>query len=117
MRTANTLNWLIALAGVWEILAPFILGYADVSTALWNAIIVGIVLIILAVWAALTNDASTEKNLSWVNAVVGLWLVLAPFILGYAVITAALWNAIIVGIVVIILAVWAAMSIPRIVAD
>ena len=113
MRTANTLSWLVAAAGVWELLAPFILGYADIAVAVWNAIIVGIALIALGAWAALTKTANTERNLDWVTAAVGLWLVLSPFVLGFAVITVAMWNAIIVGIIVIALSAWAATSIGR----
>jgi ABC-type Fe3+-siderophore transport system permease subunit len=113
MRTANTVSWLIAVAGVWEVIAPFVLGYSDNQTALWNAIIVGVVLVILGAGAALTTEPNTERGLNGVSAVAGVWLVLAPFILGYSVIQAALWNAIIVGIIVIVLGVAAALSLGR----
>ncbi len=107
------LSWVIALAGVWEILAPFILGFAVVPAGLWNNVIVGVVLIILGAWAALTANIGTARTLDWIAAVVGLWLIVSPFILGTAVITAAIWNDIIVGIIVLILGAWAAMAAPR----
>ena len=54
MKTAKSLSWLVAVAGLWEVLAPFILGYSAVTVAMWNDIIVGVVMIVLAAWAATT---------------------------------------------------------------
>ncbi|HHJ06386.1 MAG TPA: hypothetical protein ENK24_02685 [Anaerolineae bacterium] len=95
---------------MWEVVAPFVLGYTAVSVALWNAIIIGIVLVVLGAWAALAEE-TTLKALNWVNALFGLWLIVAPFILTYAGVTAAIWNDIIVGIVVLVLAGWAALTV------
>ncbi len=110
MKTAKTLNWIIAVGGVWELLAPFILSYSQTKTAMWDAIIIGIVLVVLGAWAGLANEVGTVKALSWVNAVLGLWLVIAPFILAYSGVAAAMWNDIIVGIIVLVLGVWAAQT-------
>ena len=111
MGTHKTLNWLVALAGLWEVIAVFMLGYTASSAALWNALIVGVVLLVLGVWAALSNQETTDKSLDWINVVIGLWLIIAPFILGYTAIGAAMWNDIIVGIVVVVFEVWAALTI------
>jgi len=108
MKTIKTLSWLVVVLGVWEVLAPFILGTSRSAGALWDAIILGIALVILAVWAALSNQVTTVKSLSWINAVLGLWLIVAPFIVRYSGVAAALWNDIIVGILVAVLSVWAA---------
>lgn len=108
MKTANSLSWLVAVAGLWEFLSPFILGYSTATVALWNAVIVGIVLVVLAGWAALSPDNRTDRNLEWINVVIGAWLLVSPFILAFSAISVALWNSIIVGLVVIVLAVWAA---------
>ena len=110
MKTAKNLNWVIAIAGIWEVIAPFVLSYTRVSSAMWDAIIIGIVLVILGVWAALANSAGTVKGLSWVNAILGLWLIIAPFILSYSSTASAMWNDIIVGVIVVILGVWAALA-------
>ncbi len=50
------------------------------------------------------------KGLSWVNFVLGLWLIVAPFALHYRDITTAMWNNVIVGIVVAILAIVRALE-------
>lgn len=39
--------WVIGLAGLLAIIAPFVLGYAGLASALWTSIIVGV---ILALW-------------------------------------------------------------------
>ncbi len=109
MKTAKTLNWIIAVAGLWEIIAPFALGYSSTTAAMIDAIILGVLLLVLGVWAALVNASGTIKVLSWINGILGLWLVIAPFALSYSKTSGATVNDIIVGIVVIILGVWAAV--------
>jgi hypothetical protein len=111
------LNWIIALCGLWElgdIVLPFIIGFDNVHAFVWNHIIVGMVLVLAGAWAALTRNAGTAKILDWIAAVAGVWLVIAPFILGTTSIAAGLWNDIIVGVIVLILGVWAALASPRV---
>jgi hypothetical protein len=67
-----------------------------------------------------------NPSLSWINALLGLWLILAPFVLGYGAAVeaealaaagavggaqAAMWNDIIVGVIVLVLGAWSALSI------
>ncbi|MCD6291704.1 MAG: SPW repeat protein [Anaerolineae bacterium] len=110
MKTAKALSWVIAVAGAWEVIAPFILKYTSTGSATWNAIIIGLAIVILGVWAALSAAESTVKNLNWVNAVLGAWLIIAPFILSYSHTTTAMWNNIIIGVIVLALAAWAAVT-------
>ncbi len=112
MKTAKTLSWLVVVLGAWEVIVPFILGTSQNAGALWDAILLGIALIILAGWAALSNQFSTVTALSWINVVLGIWLVLAPFIVGYASVTAAMWNDVVVGILAGLLSLWAALVVP-----
>lgn len=41
----KTCSWLCVIAGIWLIIAPFILGYSDNVTALWNDIILGLIVL------------------------------------------------------------------------
>jgi hypothetical protein len=50
------------------------------------------------------------KKISWVNFVLGLWLIVAPFALLYRGISAALWDNVIVGIIIAVLAGWRALG-------
>lgn len=113
MKTVNWLNWLVAVAGLWELVSPFVLDYSTITVAMWNAIIVGVVLIVLGAWAALYKEARTDRTLDWINAILGVWLVVSPFALGYSATVTAMWNNIIVGLVVLVLAGWAAFIVSR----
>jgi len=110
MKTAIWLNWLVAIIGLWELVSPFALGYSALTVAMWNAVIVGAVLIVLAVGAALYKEASADRTLDWINVVLGVWLAISPFALGYTAMVMAMWNNIIVGLVVLALAGWAAFA-------
>ena len=111
------LNWIIALCGLWEfgdIVAPFIPGFGHVQAFVWNHIIVGIILVIVGPWAALTSHVGTVRTMDWIAAAAGVWLVIASFILGNPFMAAGLWNDIVVGAIVLVLGVWGALSAPRV---
>lgn len=110
IKTAKILSWVVVLLGVWEVLAPFILGYFTDSAALWNAIAVGLTLIVLATLAALSRAEMTLKALERGGAALGVWLIVAPSIVHYSDIAAAKWNDIIVGAGVTMLTVWAVLT-------
>ncbi len=109
---ANTVRWasgLNALAGIWVIIAPFVLGYSVVTgVAKTNDVVVGFVVLVLA--AIRFFGAYIQAWLSWINALLGLWLIIAPFVLGYSPVQAAMVNDIIMGIIIAVLATWSAVS-------
>ena len=92
--------------GLWLAISPWALSYAGEFRPAWNAHIVGVIIAIAAL-AALTAFQQWEE---WVNAALGAWLIVSPYLLGFSALTSALWNQIIVGLLVAILAVWAAMT-------
>lgn len=92
--------------GVWLVLSPWILAYTGATTAAWNAWIVGVV-IAVAAFAALIAFHEWEE---WVNAALAAWLIISPWVLGFTVVTAAMWNQIIVGLLVAALAIWSLVS-------
>lgn len=105
------MSWIIALCGLWEfgdIAAPFVPGFGHVPAFLWNHIIVGLLLMIVGAWAALTSRVGAARTLHWIAAGAGGWLVIASFLLGNPILAPGLWNDIIVGGIVFILGVWAA---------
>lgn len=92
--------------GIWLVVSPWALAYAGEATAAWNACIVGVI-IAVAAFAALIAFQKWEE---WVNAGLAAWLIVSPFILGFSALTTALWNQIIVGLLVGCLAIWAAVA-------
>ena len=108
MENTRLPSMLNIIAGIWLIIAPFILGYANIAGALWSDIIVGAAVIIFALVRS-TGDPHTTWA-SWANLVLGIWLIIAPFAIGYSAISAALWNVIILGIAVVVFALWSGGS-------
>jgi VIT1/CCC1 family predicted Fe2+/Mn2+ transporter len=110
------LNWIIALCGLWElgdIALPFVVGFGHVQAFVWNHILVGLILVLAGARAALTGNVRTARTMHWIAAVAGVWLIIAPFLLGPPEIPAGLWNDIIVGAIVFLLGVWMALVRPR----
>lgn len=56
------LSWLVALAGVWTLIAPAIISYAGMTTSRANDVIVGIIVIILAAARALSPSPVMTKT-------------------------------------------------------
>ena len=111
----KVLNWIIALCGLWEfgdIALPFVIGFDQVRSFVWNHILVGLILMLAGARAALAGNVRTARAMDWVAAVAGVWLILATFLLRDLPITAGLWNDIIVGVIVITLGVWSALALP-----
>lgn len=94
------------LAGLWLILAPFILNFEGADTAQWNHIIVGAAVLVLAAIRAFNPDE--RESLSWMNVVLGLWMIVSPFLLGYANVNDAQTNSLITGVVILALAAFSA---------
>jgi len=112
----KVLNWIIALCGLWEfgdIALPFVIGFDQVRAFVWSHIVVGMILMFAGTLAALTGSVRTAKTMDWIAALAGVWLLIAPFLLGAPDMSAGLWNDLIVGVIVLVLGVWAALRLPR----
>lgn len=101
-KTAGLIN---LIAGLWLIVAPFLLGYSDLAVAVWNDVVIGIIVALLAI----VSLAARPRNemLSWLDYLPGIWLLIAPFLLMYGN-NAATANDMLVGIIVIGASAWAA---------
>jgi hypothetical protein len=93
-------DWASFALGLWFAVSPWMSGYAEHDAATGNAVIVGLA---LALGSHFECVACDEAPAEWINLAVGLWLVCAPFTLGFSsrVGTA---NSIVVGISVAALA-------------
>lgn len=88
------------VAGLALQASPWLFGFATESQAAWNAWIVGAA---IAVIAAVALYAFHEEE-EWVNLVLGIWAVVAPWVLGFSAVTTAMWVHVVVGIIVAVLA-------------
>ena len=94
------LSGLNVLAGIWLIIAPWVLGYSAKDPR-WNDVVFGIIVGILALIRVM--GAYRAEVLSLVNALIGAWLVVAAFTIDYSI--RASWNDVILGVIVFLLAV------------
>lgn len=102
-------DWVNLILGVWLFVAPFFGLVALTSMPAWNGYIFGVIIAVLSIWALAQPRAWEE----WTNLVIGVWLILSPFILGYTTSTAIMWNHIVIGLIVGADALWAALANPR----
>jgi hypothetical protein len=111
MDRRSTVMWASSLniiAGIWLIIAPFILLF-DKQAGRVDDVIVGIVVAVLA--AIRVFAARDAVWLSWINAILGLWTIASPFVLGLQA-QSAYWNNVIVGIVILVLGIISASAVP-----
>ncbi len=103
-----TCTWITALLGLAVFLSPFILGHQTNAAPLWNDVILGVGIVILAGIVAIVKAdlrfGSWPLGFMWISALAGIWLILAPFILQYQEVSTALGGDIILGIGVTVLA-------------
>lgn len=93
------LSGLNVLAGIWLIIAPWVLGYSA-NDPKWNDVIFGAIIGIYALVRA--SGAFWDVWLSWLNMVIGAWIFVAAFTIDST--TTASWNDIILGAIVFALA-------------
>jgi hypothetical protein len=90
-------DWINLILGAWLFLSPWILNYTVSQGAAWNAYILGIAIIVFTIIALSTPKPWEE----WVNTALGVWLIISPWVVGFATQAAATWNAVILGIIVL----------------
>lgn len=109
-------DWANLILALFLFLSPWIFAFAmpggaggarAASYASWDSWIVGLVIFVVAATALFRLQAWEE----WLNALLGLWLFIAPFLLGFINVPGAAWTHWIVGALVFIFAVWDLQSI------
>lgn len=49
-------HWLMIVLGGWTVLSPWILGFYELNLAVWNALLVGCVIILATLWDAFSRE-------------------------------------------------------------
>lgn len=93
--------WLTGVLGLALFFAPFVLGYSTDSTAFWSNIVLGSAVVVISGIKGLMQDASRWEY--WIAGLLGLAIIIAPFVFNYATVAVALWASIFVGAVIVIL--------------
>jgi hypothetical protein len=93
-------DWANVVLGAYLFFVPFFVA-ANAASA-WNAYIVGILILCVALYALAQPDS---KGAEWTNVVLGAWMIIAPFVLGSASLAGAMaTNAYVVGVLAIVFA-------------
>ena len=100
-KSASGIN---VLLGCWLIVSPWIFSYAGNQGGMWNSIVAGIIVLLVA--ANRIYSPRSGVTLSWLNLLLGLWTIASPWIYGYYDNAAAMWDCVAVGIAIVAMASW-----------
>lgn len=95
----DTLSFLLG-AGLF--LSPWLFGFVDNANAALNAHIVGAVIAVMALMALFAFQTWEE----WVSGLLGAWLLIAPWFLGFSDAMAPTLTHVVFGVATIVLAIW-----------
>jgi len=101
--TRHWQDWANYGLALWLAVSPWLADYAAHDAATANAAVCGLALAVTAHFGGTCEHMSCE----WLNLVGGLWLVAAPFVLGFEGHHVAAMNAIAVGACIAFLSAWA----------
>lgn len=104
-------DWMNPLIGLWLVVAPLLMAYGGGFTgvAAWNSYLAGAALIVIPLMGLTASLPRRE----WLVLALGVWLVVAPFVLGFAREATAAWNTSITGVVVVVTAAAAIRAIGK----
>lgn len=89
-----------AVVGLWVLVSAFVFG--RMGAVYWNDIVVGAAIVLLAGYGAFVADKPTS-TFTWtagLAAILGAWLIVAPFAFGVAMST-AMWSDVASGVIVL----------------
>ena len=95
----DSLNFLL---GVVLFFSPWLLGFGAEQTAALNAHVVGAIIAVMALLELFAFKNWEE----WVSGVLGAWLVISPWALGFSGSSTAVLTHVVAGIAAIVLAIW-----------
>jgi len=91
-----------AVAGVWLIVSPWVLGFQGNTPAMWTMVATGILLGAVALGATFVPQQWEE----WTEGALAILLAVSPWVLGFRMVEAAMVNAVLVAAVIVVLALW-----------
>jgi SPW repeat len=95
-------SWVNVVIGFWLIISPWAVG-ARGGAAMTEDVIVGVVIVAVALWSLSAPLTMTAPG--WINLVLGIWMLIAPWAIGYVrFATGPATNDTIMGILVIVFA-------------
>ena len=105
-RIASLIN---VVAGMYLFLSPWIFPENLNTAGAWNCVFFGVVVAILALDKM---SLAYQVWLSWINAAIGLWVIISPWVLGFSSGVGITWTCVVTGAVILGLAVFSAIESP-----
>ena len=94
-RSRGSSSWVNIVLAIWVIISPFVLAFSS-PRVMWSNVATGIIVGILAI---IRSSVRNQPGWSWITALIGIWLILSPFVFG-VVSGATLWNNVVLGIII-----------------
>ena len=115
-RPSRHQDWALLILAIWLFISPWVLSFGHAaggssvaaSRAAWNAWVLGVILFLVSLSAVGRMDARQE----WIALILGIWIFIAPWVLGFVRLGSAAWDHWIVGVLVFLAALWN-ISAPR----
>lgn len=113
MKSRHWQDWVNLVFGLWVLVSPWMIAHVMASrtspagvagTAMWDHYVVGLAVVAVAAIALFYMFAIWEE---WLIIVLGVWLLISPPIFGFESATVLMWNAMIIGALVVLFAGWA----------
>lgn len=102
-------DWINLLLAVALFLSPWVVGFATEQYATWNAWACGVLVAAVAIGAL----GAFKEWEEWVNLLLGIWLVAAPWVLGFAAVIPARGAHITFGLLIAAVAAWEIWDVHR----
>jgi hypothetical protein len=119
-RSNRVQDWAILVLAVWLFISPWVLQFGgslpaagaangplvEVSRSAWNAWVLGVI----ACLVALSAIGRVETWQGYINMILGVWIFVAPWALGFTPLWRAGWDHWIVGALIFLIALWSLSS-------
>ncbi|ESX71646.1 hypothetical protein X759_21545 [Mesorhizobium sp. LSHC420B00] len=95
------------MIALWTLISPWVLVHLSMAPpsqiqisagALWNFLVVGLIMMVISI-AQLMASTIWEGR---INAAVGIWLIVSPWVVGFGSDLVLTWNAVAVGILAVL---------------
>lgn len=100
MPVAQVTEGLNIVSGLYLAISPWIVGFSGFSRLAVNNLITGLALAVLAMGFA--SAYGRTYGLSWIAPVIGVWTIIAPFVLR-SVSASTVWSNVVIGAIILLL--------------
>ncbi|MGI9508601.1 MAG: SPW repeat protein [Geminicoccaceae bacterium] len=102
MMSVRWRDWITLALAACLFVSPWLQSYVGAKDPAWNAWIIGAAVGAVSIWAIVRFAGWHD----WANGILGLWLVVTPWVLGYGQMTSIVWTHVILGLLIIAAAAW-----------